>query len=230
MRSEESLPAFLVRFGIGLAVVAVAVQTAAHLGNEFLLDDRVQGLDADVEGNAFTWASSVATFTVGLMAALHAAAFETRRRELTVLAAIVVWFSLDDVAIIHERAALELGEDVLGLPDYAAVRLWLLIYLPLLLVAGLLLLRISLEASAPADRALRIGFAVLVAAIPLEVVGLATRKLADDGTDAPEVLRIALEEGLELGGWIMLAAGLTALLCSALMSTAPPEGRRAALR
>jgi hypothetical protein len=228
VRSGESLPAFLVRIGIAVAVLAVAVQTTAHLGNEFLLDDRVQGLDADVEGNAFTWASSVATFAVGLMAALHAAAFETRRREFSALAAITVWFSLDDVAIIHERAALELGEDVLGLPDYAAVRLWLVLYLPLLLVAGLLLWRIAQAAASPADRAVLLGLALLVASVPVEFIGVITRRINEEG--ALEAVRIAIEEGLELGGWILVAAGLTAIVCSALMRVAPPDGRQAALR
>ena len=155
VRPGESLAAFVVRVGIRIAVLAVLVQTVAHLGNEFLLDDRVEGLDADIEGNSFTWASSVATFTVAWAAALHAAAFERQRREFSVLAGLALWFSLDDVAIIHERVALELGEDLLGMPDYLAVRLWLILYLPLLLLAGLVLWRIAKEAQPPADRAVR---------------------------------------------------------------------------
>jgi hypothetical protein len=227
---EESLAAFVLRFGLRLALLAVLVQTTAHLVNEFLLDDRVQGLDADVEGTSFTWASSVATFTVALAAVLHAVAFERNRREFGLLAGIALWFSLDDVAVIHERAALELGEDVLGLPDYAAVRLWLVLYLPLLLLVGLVLWRIAQESPPPTDRAVRLGLGLLVASIPVEIVGLGTRRLAERGTDVPEVFRVALEEGLELGGWIVLAAGLTALLCSVLMRTAPPDGRGQALR
>ena len=211
----------MVRVGVWVAVLAVIVQTTAHLGNEFLLDDRVEGLDADVEGNTFTWASSVATFTVAWAAALHAAAFERQRREFSLLAGLALWFSLDDVAIIHERVALELGEDLLGLPDYLAVRLWLILYLPLLLLAGLVLWRIARESEPPADGAVRFGLGLLVASIPVEIVGAATRKLAEEGTDVPETLRVTLEEGLELGGWILLAAGLTAILVSALMRTTP---------
>jgi hypothetical protein len=211
----------VVRVGVWVAVLAVIVQTTAHLGNEFLLDDRVEGLDADVEGNTFTWASSVATFTVAWAAALHAAAFERQRREFSMLAGLALWFSLDDVAIIHERVALELGEDILGLPDYLAVRLWLILYLPLLLLAGLALWRIGREAEPPVERVMRFGLGLLIASIPVEIVGAATRKLAEEGTDVPETLRVALEEGLELGGWILLAAGLTAILCSALMRTTP---------
>jgi hypothetical protein len=219
----ESPAGSLVRFGVRLALVAVVVQSVVHLGNEFLLDDRVQGFDADVEGNSFTWASSVATFTVALAAALHAAAFESHRREFGLLAVIAAWFSLDDVAIIHERAALKVGEDVLGLPDYAAVRLWLIAYLPLLLLVGLVLWRLADESPPPADRAVRLGLGLLVASIPVEIAGLVTRRVADDGTDVPEDFRIVLEEGLELGGWIVLAAALTAVLCSALMRAAPSD-------
>lgn len=230
VQSEESLAAFVLRFGMRVALLAVIVQTTAHLVNEFLLDDRVQGLDADVEGTSFTWASSVATFTVALAAFLHAVAFQRQRRVFGLLAGIAVWFSLDDVAVIHERAALELGEDVLSLPDYVAVRLWLILYLPLLVLVGLALWRIAQESPPPIDRAVRLGLGLLVASVPVEIVGLGTRRLAEGGTDVPEDFRIALEEGLELGGWIVLAAGLTALLCSALMRTAPPDGRRPALR
>jgi hypothetical protein len=226
----ESPAVSLVRFGVRLALVAVVVQSVVHLGNEFLLDDRVQGFDADVEGNSFTWASSVATFTVALAAALHAAAFESHRREFGLLAVIAAWFSLDDVAIIHERAALKVGEDVLGLPDYAAVRLWLIAYLPLLLLVGLVLWRLADESPPPADGAVRLGLGLLVASIPVEIAGLGTRRLADDGTDLPEDFRIALEEGLELGGWIVLAAALTAVLCSALMRAAPSDRRGPQLR
>jgi hypothetical protein len=221
VRSGESLAAYVVRVGIRIAILAVLVQTVAHLGNEFLLDDRVEGLDADIEGNSFTWASSVATFTVALCAALHAVAFEKQRREFSVLAGLAVWFSLDDVAIIHERLALKLGEDLLGMPDYLAVRLWLILYLPLLLLAGLVLWRIAREAEPPADGAVRFGLGLLVASIPVEIMGAGTRKLAEEGTDVPETFRIAVEEGLELGGWILIAGGLTGILCSALMRTTP---------
>jgi hypothetical protein len=230
VRFLESPADTLVRFGVRVALVAVVVQSAAHLGNEFLLDDRVQGFDADVEGTSFTWASSVATFTVAWAAALHAAAFESHRREFGLLAVIAAWFSLDDVAIIHERAALKVGEDILGLPDYAAVRLWLVAYLPLLLLVGLVLWRLADESPPPADRAVRLGLGLLVASIPVEIAGLGTRRVAEDGTDVPEDFRIALEEGLELGGWIVLAAGLTAVLCSALMRAAPPDRRGPQLR
>jgi hypothetical protein len=206
--------------GFRIALFAALALVVAHLGNEWVLDDRVEGLDADVEGNGFTWASSVSTFAVALTAALHAAAVEKQRREFTVLAALTLWFSLDDVAIIHERLGLKLGEDVLGLSESVAVRLWLLVYLPLLVLAAVILWQIARDASPPADRAIRMGLGLLVVSIPVEIVGAATRELAEEGTDLPNDLRIAIEEALELGGWVLIASGLTAILCSALMRTA----------
>lgn len=214
----------LLRIGFRLAVVAVALQTVAHLGNEFLLDDRVEGLDADIEGNVFTWASSVTTFTVGVAALLHALAFSTRRREFGALAALGVWFSLDDAIVLHERVALKLGEDVLGLPDYIAVRLWLLLYLPLLLLAGFLLWNVAQVLWEPAGRTVRLGLFLLVGSIPVEIAGAGTRWLDEEGTSVPEDLRIALEEGLELGGWILVAAGLIAAVVIALKEYRPPQG------
>jgi hypothetical protein len=207
--------------GFRIALFAALALVVAHLGNEWVLDDRLEGVDADVEGNALTWASSVSTFAVALTAALHAAAFEKQRREFAVLAALTLWFSLDDVAIIHERLGLKLGDDVLGLTESVAVRLWLVIYLPLLVLAALILWRIAQAAGPPAERAIRFGLGLLVASIPVEIVGAATRELSERGTtEIPNDLRIALEESLELGGWILIATGLTAILCSALMRTA----------
>jgi hypothetical protein len=220
VRPGESLAAYVVRLGFWIALLAAFFLMVAHLGNEWVLDDRVEGLDADIEGNTFTWASSVATFAVALTAALHAAAVERQRREFSILAAIAVWFSLDDVAIIHERIALKLGEDLLGLSNETAVRLWLILYLPLLVLVALMLWRIAREAEPLSGRSVRFGLGLLVASIPVELVGVPTRRLADDGTDVPNDLRVALEEALELGGWILIASGLTAILCSALMRTA----------
>jgi hypothetical protein len=220
VRPGESLADYVVRVGFRIALFATLALVAVHLGNEWVLDDRIEGVDADVEGNALTWASSVSTFAVALTAALHAAAFEKQRREFAVLAALTLWFSLDDVAIIHERLGLKLGEDVLGLTESVAVRLWLVVYLPLLVLAALILWRIAQEAGPPAERAIRFGLGLLVASIPVEVIGAATRELAEDGTDVPNDLRVAIEEALELGGWILIASGLTSILCSALMRTA----------
>lgn len=211
--------------GAVVAVVAVGFQTLAHLTNEFLLDDRVEGLDADVDGNAFTWASSTAVFGVALAALLHAVTFRELRREFALVLGVATLFSLDDAVQIHERIALKVGEDLLGLPDYAAVRLWLVFYLPLLLLMGALLWILARDLWTPAGRAIRLGLGLLVASIPVEIAGLVTRPLSEDGQEAPDELRVAVEEGLELGGWILAAVGLTAAVAVSLMRFRQDEDR-----
>jgi hypothetical protein len=158
---------------------------------------------------------------VALAAFLHAAVFPARRREFFVLAGLGVLFSLDDVIQLHERAALRVGEDVLGLPDYLAVRLWLVFYLPLLLLAGLMLWVVAEQLWPAAARTLRFGLALLVASIPVELAGAVTRWLAERGTDVPEDFRVAVEEGVELGGWILVAAALVAGVAVALIRYGP---------
>jgi hypothetical protein len=222
----DTLGERLLRIGVLVAVAAVAFQTAAHLSNEYLFDDRFAGLDADVEGNAFTWASSVATFALAMAAFLHAVVFSTRKREFSLLVALGVLFSVDDAVQYHERLGLGLGEDLLGLPDYLAVRMWLVLYLPLLLLAGALLWVVAATLWEPAGRTLRLGLALLVASIPVEIVGAGTRWLEEEGTDVPNDLRIAVEEGLELGGWILAAVGITTGFVFALMRYRPLEAAR----
>ena len=218
VETPERAGAQLLQAGTIVAVAAVTVQTVAHLANEFIFDDRFESLDADFEGNAFTWASSAAVLAVAVAALLHAAAFRRRRTEFVLLVATATFFSLDDAVQIHEPVALALGEDVLGLPDYAAVRLWLIVYFPLLILMAALLWSVAREAWAAAGRTIHVGLGLLVASIPVELAGAVTRPLADDGTDAPDDIRVAIEEALELGGWILVAAGMMAAVTLALMS------------
>ena len=216
---EASEPAGreLLRYGWILAIAAVAFQTVAHLANEFVFDDRFEGIDADVEGGVFTWASSAAAFGVAFSALVHAAAFTRRRSVLLLVFVTASFFSLDDVVQIHERIALRVGEDLLGLPDYAAVRLWLLFYLPLLALLAALLWLLADEVWRPAGRAIRVGLLLLAASIPVEIAGLVTRRLEEDGDEVPDDLRVAVEEGVELGGWIVVAMGLAAAVAVALI-------------
>lgn len=208
----------LLRGGTIIAVSAVAFQMIAHLTNEFAFDDRVASLDADVEGGVFTWASSAAAFAVALTAVVYAVLPTRRRTAFLVLAVTAGFFSVDDSVQIHERIALRVGENILGLPDYAAVRLWLAFYLPLLVLSAALLWVLGRDVWPPAGRAIRVGLGILVASVPVEIAGLVTRPLDERGVEAPDTLRVAAEEGLELGGWLVAAAGMTAALTVALMT------------
>jgi hypothetical protein len=194
--------------GVGLAIAAVSVQSVAHLVNEFALDGEIRNLDADAEFATFAWAGSVAIFTSALGAALFAA-LDERRPWLYGVAAVLALLSLDEIVQLHEQLALELAEG-LDVPDYVGVRLWLVLYGPLLLALAAILWRVSRSLDDLAGKALAGGVALLVAAVFLEGVGLPTKWLDDRGTGWPDVLRIAAEEAAELGGWIFVGAALLA--------------------
>jgi hypothetical protein len=216
----------LLRIGGLLAAAAVALQTTAHLVNAFLLDARIDGLNADLEGNVFTWASSTSTFTLGLAAFLHAVLFPLRRRELAVLAVIAAFLSLDDAIQLHERLTVAIGEDLLGLSDHVAGRLWVPVYFPLLLLTGLLLWLVAKQAWEPAGRLIRLGLVLLVASILAEFPGALTSRLDPERGSAPGEVLVAVEEGLELGGWLLAAVGLTTAVVVALMRYVAPSAAR----
>ena len=202
----------VVALGVGLALAAAFVQTTSHLVNEFLLDGEVRNLDADAEFATFAWAGSVAIFAAGLGATLLAAV-RREPRVLYVVGAVLAFLSLDEIVQVHEQLALELG-DGLGLPDYVGVRLWLVLYGPLLLVIALILWRYALGLVEEVRRTLVRGIGLLVSAVALEAVGLPTKWLAERDVRWPDELRIAAEEAAELGGWILVATAFFAVLCS----------------
>ena len=65
---------------------------------------------------------------------------------------------------------------------------------------------------------------MLVAAVACEVVGVVTKPLDRRGIAWPDILRVGIEEGIELAGWIVASAGLTALVYLALVAAASSGG------
>jgi hypothetical protein len=212
----------LLDVGLRVAVGALALELLAHVANEWLLDGRVANLNAGAETNAPTWASSVATFAAALAVVLLLVADGRRRLDLLLLAALLAWFSLDDIIEAHERVSGKL-EVLESLPEYVRTRLWLPVYLPLLGLAGLLLLRVAAEAPARAGRFVRAGLLFLVVGIAFEVVGLSTKWLAEGDVLWPDDIRVGLEEGIELSGWIAVATGTLAAAIAAWQRLAHDE-------
>ena len=221
--------------GAVVAAVAVGTQTALHL-LATLVFDASSGLpwwlDADHEGTPFTWGSGVATFAAAFVLALIVLVRNTAAPGLIVLAALIAYLSLDDVLSLHERFALTVGkrafEDILR-PEFI-VRMWVLFYAPLVAVVAVLLFRMTRDRR-PADGLVRLGLLLLALAVAFEVAGFGTTLLVDRSTTWPDSIEVALEEGAELGGWILIAAGLSASLvvevADALRGARPPPERSA---
>lgn len=222
--SARALEERIVAAAVALAVVAVAVESVAHIANETILGERVDAFDVDAEGQPPAWANSVAIFAAGFASSIYALVVDGARRQWSAaLAALLAFLSLDEIVQIHERLGKSIGRRVLpSAPDFVEVRFWLVIYLPLLLVTLLLLLRASREADEQPRRSIEWGVGLLVGAVAMEGLGLITKWLEDHGTDAPDVLRIVVEEGAELGGWVLCTGGLTALALAAAFRASEP--------
>ncbi len=219
-RDPERLPGWLLTVGLTLAVAGVVIQSVAYLLQEFVFTS-VVFLGADSEANAYAWAGSVAVFG----AAFAALVLYGLRRQLglLVLALLLTYLSLDDVATLHERLALR-AEDSFGLPEDSWRAIWIVAYLPLLLVTGVLLLSVALSASPRVRRFLLAGLGLLGVALVAEAsTALSLGGLAD--TRAYDAIETALEEGAELVGWILVAAALTAHMAWALITAQTQEKR-----
>jgi hypothetical protein len=212
----------LVRVGGALAAAAVGLQTAIHLLDAAALE-RWQPLNANAEGSLFTWASSAATTAAGFAALVCAVVSRGRTRLLVALAAAALFLSADDALAIHERAGLAAAE-ALGLSATYDSVLWPFLYGPLLafmLGALLLLIRGSL---APVRRCVQVGLGLLVVAVVAEAGSAPASDPQDSGSWA-HTFEGAVEEGAELGGWILLAFGLAALSFTCVQTR--PDARAA---
>lgn len=202
----------MTKVGTAAAAAAALGVVVVHFVGQIFLDARYFQLDANAEGNALTWLSASAAFAGALLALLLWA--WTHERSTLLLAALLAFFSLDDTVQIHEKSGEAFGE-ALGLPDWS-VRLWLVLYLPIVAVAALLIWRLARAAPPDAGRTLRLGLLLAVSAFAIEIVGPITKEIAERGWDWPNAIRVGVEEGVELAAWILVATGLAALLSEAL--------------
>jgi hypothetical protein len=217
---SEAVAKRLCAAGVSLAAFAFGVLVLGHLANHALFDGDVWNLNPGTEGNAWTWASSAAVFAAGFAALVRAVALDERRAAFAWLAAALMFFSLDDAVEIHEEMGQAVGSRLLeSAPGYAQNRTWLILYVPLLVYVAVTLWRES-TGPHPARRTLRLGLWLLVAAVATEAFGLVTKPIDRRGVAWPDILRVGVEEGIELAGWIVAAAALTALVYLALVRDA----------
>lgn len=204
---RESICAALLKLGAWTAIIAVTVQTAAHLVYSYVWPSLL--LNADNDWGTFAWASTVVTFSGALAASVLAALGPERGLKLT-LAAILAFFSFDDGVRLHER----LSADVVSLIpwEHAGRVAGMLVLLPLMAVAFVVLWRLSRAEAGRVRGHIRLGLGFLVTAIFLEaVVSTLIRRGGWSGSDLPMVLEVLVEEGAELGGWILIVTGLTTI-------------------
>jgi hypothetical protein len=200
----------LLRVGLAIAAITVTAQAVAHVIGVQLLDDRYLHLNADDELGLPAWVSSSATFAAAFAAFLLALMQARIDASLLVLAGLLAFFSLDDAIAVHER----LGErvaDTLGYGETAQRLIWLILFLPLFAVAGLLLLRSARRLPTQLAGLMYLGLGLLLLALTTELVSSAAYELADvERGSWPDTVEVVLEESAELGGWILIATALLA--------------------
>jgi len=192
-----------------------------HVANAQLSGGRHRRLDADVEGSLFSWASSSVTFMAGSLALVLALIDRRHRVSFAVLALVLAFFSLDDTVVVHEHLGEKLAE-VLGLPSFYQRTFWVLLYLPILVIGLGLLLELTRRVPASVRNALRVGIAFLAGAVLAELI---STLLFAGGTTIgswPDTIEVAIEEGLELAGWILISAALAAAAVRLLPNVLPP--------
>jgi hypothetical protein len=205
---REAGAARVVRAGALLAGFAVLAQSAAHVGNRAWLENR--HLNADVDGNLLTWLTAGATITGALAALTIGLVVRKHRIQLLLLSAILGLLALDDVIGLHER----LGGKTTGLlgieGDYGRA-LWPVLYFPLLCFVFVALWQLAGRTFATAGLAIRLGLGLLLAAVGAEVLWSAWHLGGGHVGDWPDTIQVAIEEGMEFAGWILIASGLTAV-------------------
>ena len=198
----------LVTAGVLLAVLAVVVQTVLYLVDVYALDRRVGTFDLDRESGFPAWAATVATFSTGFVALLLSLVETSRRARVLALAAGATFLSLDEAIVLHERVGLA-ATDALDLSDTYLRIAWPIVYLPLLAGVAALIFDLARSSTGSARRMLALGLVLLAGAVGLEIAGLALDLIPSlNETAWLYTIQIAVEEGAELAGWILLTTGL----------------------
>ena len=107
-RAVETIRQRIRAVGIALTAAAVAIQTLAYGANLVLFGGRLERLRLGTlpdgtEWPPFTWMSASATFIAGFAPFLLAMALGERGKRYALVAVVLVCYSLDDFAQIHER-------------------------------------------------------------------------------------------------------------------------------
>jgi hypothetical protein len=194
--------------GYALGAGLVAIQTVIGFVNAFGLDARHIQLDPDEENTVWAWLSVVATFSVAFAAFVLSTFVQRRNPAFVTLAVLACYLSLDDAVQLHERIGHRVGEAI-GLDRYGDRILQPFLVLPVAAVVFVLVWRLTRDAARPIELQARVGLALLVCGLAAEAVA---RVAELDPPEAANYVEVMVEEGLELGGWVLIAAALTGSL------------------
>ncbi|ROR92230.1 hypothetical protein [Nocardioides aurantiacus] len=222
---EPSGAARLRRFGVPLVLLAVLVQSAVHLVNLVVFDLGIDLLNLDIDGGVFSWASVVVTFAVAFQLLVLAAQATRRAALLVAVAGAVAFLSLDDSVQLHERVSE--WKTQLGPIAHFSRTFWPLVYLPLLAFVLLVLLALATRMRRAEGRLVVAALLGLGAAVLLEMASPALFALGFDHGQIGYEWEAVVEEGLELGGWALIALALAAASLVARSGPASPSPGRA---
>ena len=232
--AAERTPAeALARVGLVLAGVAVAAQTLIHLANAAALeraDAAAVGswrlLNANAEESIFTWASTAAASSSAFAALTCSVVVRRRRGVFALIAAIVFFLSLDDALVIHDAIGVAAAR-VLNLPESYDSVLWPAAYAPLLAFLLALVVATARTTTGKPRRLIVLSLGLMVVAVAAEVVS-APISSPDDFASWSHTVEGAVEEGSELGAWILLAFSFAAITAEHVSSRGQlPLDRRA---
>jgi hypothetical protein len=197
-----------VNAGAAVAVAAVVCQSALYLWSWFVLDRPLYDIGNAARFNS--WAGDVSVAACAVAAGLLAVSARPVRLQAAALTPLLAFLAVDEGTEVHETIAAHVI-DWLGIDHVGPGLLWPFLYAPLLVVVGYLIMRIAAAAPLQARRLFELGLAALAVAV---VAQLAWGAFGDELgylSDA-HIFEIVVEEGGELGGWLLIATGLFAAL------------------
>lgn len=190
-----------------LVVVGTVAALALRAGVPFALDSLGRLVLLDAEANVASWWGSALLLACAGGFVLASGALPEQRWRLRLLAVLLLLLSLDETAILHERATGALLLAATGSAEGDAP-VWVLAALPLVALTAWFVLPVLRGLPAAVRRRWWLAGALyLGGAIGVEVV---TNLLTGPGS-AAYLLGVALEEGLEYAGPIVLLDSLLLL-------------------
>jgi hypothetical protein len=192
---------------VGLALGAAVMQGAVHLVHVFVLDGRYGALlDAESNRSIFDVVSVVAETCACAASLMLARARPPERHRFLALAGLLAFVTLDDAAGLHNRVGVD----------------WPLILFPVLGCTFLLLWSTLDQRRSRA--CIRAGLLLLATSV---LLGRAAAPMLTAFGWTPGIwlyeIKVVIKQGVELGGWILIAGTLVVAAAIPNVRRAPPR-------